>query len=76
MQDAACDEAVTVLRQQLRVPDAKTVLQAAIALASRFGPHRTKAPPTDREPSINIEECLQDEEWQRAIAATEEVPMT
>jgi hypothetical protein len=40
--DAACDEAVTMLRRQLRAQTEKTILTAATALAARLAPNKSK----------------------------------
>lgn len=71
-QDAACDEAVSVLRKQLRGAEAQTILRAAIALAGRFAPRRGPARPAEPTEVSNRDDLLQEEKWQRAIAAVEE----
>ena len=42
--DSACDEAVAMLRKQLRAKEAKTILLAASAIARQFAPPRGRSP--------------------------------
>ncbi|MFL5327339.1 MAG: hypothetical protein ACJ8C4_00355 [Gemmataceae bacterium] len=70
-QEAAGDEAVAVLRKQLRATEAKTVLQAAVVLAGRFAPRRGPVRKADAKDSSNMEELLEDDKWIKAIEAVE-----
>jgi len=74
--DAACDEAVAVLRRQLRSDTDKTAFQAAAALAGRFGQARRRAAPADKaeadDPVQAYYDGLTDDERQDLAAALDE----
>lgn len=46
--DAACDEAVTMLRRQMRTEDPETAISAATALTARLGKPKPKSKPADK----------------------------
>src|SRR5262249_18477181 len=54
--DAACDEAVAMLRRQLRSEEDKTVFRAAAALAARFGAARGRGRAAKADGPVDVME--------------------
>jgi hypothetical protein len=73
--DAARDEAVAVLRQQLRADEAKTTLQAAAALATKLPTRKTverdQETDGDKYPAAKVLRSMSDEELERLLNPTD-----
>jgi hypothetical protein len=62
--DAACDEAVTMLRRQLRASEPETAIAAATALTARLGKPKPKPKPADQ----NRDEEQERNEWLNSLS--------